>query len=365
VGNEPSRDRPAERTAPGKVKRDYIAIFAGPLTAAIATFAVALVGIFGNQAIRLSSEAAAARATQEQNYRLYTEMINQREQAESALRKDVLARILSDFFNEADKNDIEKSLRARLLKLELLSLNFGESLSLSPLFGEMADGIDVADLGAFGELKKEYLNGRLRSLAHRVADRQLSALSAGGATFQFSLPVSDVSGQRPYVWPDDLVEANRILIGKDEEWASQERIRLARLTVGNVSRDYRIEMSRADPERETVAVVLHITDVVDGDGAQAIEPIKMSFTLDQFNFPMIDSTRLLPDQRFALVMQNFDTLSITFVGICYPGIYAGQRDKPFLNEVIEQLRSAVGSELVGSMPEFRSEGTADVQSDSD
>lgn len=53
---------------------------------------------------------------------------------------------------------------------------------------------------------------------------------------------------------------------------------------------------------------------------------------------MIDNTRLTGDQRFALVLKKFNKKEILIEGICFPGSYASYRDKPFLNDVVEQLR---------------------------
>jgi hypothetical protein len=36
-------------------------------------------------------------------------------------------------------------------------------------------------------------------------------------------------------------------------------------------------------------------------------------------------------------MERFEKDHIAVVGVCFPGTHASQRDKPYLNEVIEQL----------------------------
>ena len=64
----------------------------------------------------------------------------------------------------------------------------------------------------------------------------------------------------------------------------------------------------------------------------------MTFTLDFFNFPMIDNTRLSDNHRFALVLEQFDEKKLIIDGALFPGLYSSHRDKPFLNEAIDELR---------------------------
>ena len=66
--------------------------------------------------------------------------------------------------------------------------------------------------------------------------------------------------------------------------------------------------------------------------------IEREFELNYFNFPMVDNTRLSDDQRFALIMTNFEERAIHFAAICFPGKYSSQRDKPFLDDVIHRLQ---------------------------
>jgi len=54
---------------------------------------------------------------------------------------------------------------------------------------------------------------------------------------------------------------------------------------------------------------------------------------------MIDNTRLPHDQRLAVVLNNFDVrrgvADITVA--CFPGKYAGLREKPYYDEVLAKL----------------------------
>src|SRR5512136_2036743 len=61
--------------------------------------------------------------------RTYADMMNRREEAESALRKDMFQTAILPFL-QRKTDDMEAS----VLRLELLASNFHESLDLSPLF---------------------------------------------------------------------------------------------------------------------------------------------------------------------------------------------------------------------------------------
>lgn len=54
--------------------------------------------------------------------------------------------------------------------------------------------------------------------------------------------------------------------------------------------------------------------------------------MDQFDFPMINNTRLTRDQRFAVVLNNFDSrqASADITLAYFPGKYTGLRGKAVL-----------------------------------
>ena len=121
------------------------------------------------------------RAEREQSSRLYTELISRREEASSSVRKDMFATILSGFLDSAgnaDKPVGSKQLDRDLMKLELLALNFGEALSLGPLFGMMDRRIrtPASYASKLDRNARDKLQGRLEALARRVADAQRGSL---------------------------------------------------------------------------------------------------------------------------------------------------------------------------------------------
>jgi len=338
---------------------DYLDILARPVSAFITAIAVASLGVFANMAINANNQTALRNAEREQNTRLYTELLSNREQADSNLRKDMFTTILRQFLTEKVKTpeDKFKAVSDRMLKLELLALNFGEALTLRPLFQEMNRSIEsetdiiAKKKGAnSAQAFRGLLKPRLESLARRVSDKQLSALNLGGKTLFVEAPQAafDDDGKGLYEW--QYYEAENILKtpeGKrrlkksgltQEEWTDEEVALKNTITVDGITREYSISLMDVNPRNSEVTVELSIQTLGSpGDPGYSPKPVDMKFKLNFFNFPLIDNTRLSGNQRFALVLTRFDHKVINIVGITFPGTYASQRDKPFLNDAIEQL----------------------------
>lgn len=287
------------------------------LTKHMSAFVTALIvtgiGIYSDHALDERAKHERRLASEAQNYRLYTELLSKREDSESALRKDMFNAILKEFFIKDPQDDFELSVAKRLLKLEMLALNFGESLSLSPLFVELDK--DILRIGQ-GDKDIPRLRSRLRTLAKRVAQQHISALSTGGEIMTISFPLKDVEGNKEVEWPE-----------KEEDQT---------IACEGIPRTYRFFFSEANSDERKVTVELDILD--EGAGADS-GGIHRKFGLDFFNFPMVDNTRLSHDQRFALVLTKFDktTGRVGATGICFSGKYSSQRDKPFLDDVIHRL----------------------------
>ena len=96
-------------------------------------------------------------------------------------------------------------------------------------------------------------------------------------------------------------------------------------------------MEVLDVDRRNEALQLRVT-VRTGQGGR-VETTSTEFWLDYFDFPMIDNTRLPKDQRFAVVLNNFDAAgdSADITLAFFPGKYTGLREKPYYDEVLAKL----------------------------
>jgi hypothetical protein len=311
----------------------------------VATLMLGLATIYIDQSM-------SRRAEREQSSRLYTELISRREQAASALRKDMFATILSGFLEDKSEGGAaigSKRLDQDLMQLELLALNFGESLSLGPLFSMMDRRIRTDDSYAnkLQRLDRKIFDKRLERLARRVADAQRGSLADRAQEFKFDIPSGKNLETGSFSWPQS-----------DEDFALSCR------TLGRVQRTFFLSFSDAKTDAKTVAVDLRIQTLALNDNAPesclvALRecpeempapcskflksyPTTGGFTLDPFNLPLIDNSLLSHDQRFALLMRNFSpTEKIEIVGLLFPGTYAGRRDKLTLDQAIEELRGRI------------------------
>jgi hypothetical protein len=349
-----SRNKPKKKkkTNQSRDKWDIIEILARPMSAVATAAAIAAIGYFGQKTLtqinaqeqRTLTELAA----QEQNARLYTQLLSRREESESALRKDMFKAVLEKFFEKRNDDPDNIDLSKKLLKLEMLALNFGDSLSLGPLFSETARDIEIV-----AEANKEHDSNwkitaskyqkRLRSLARRVASVQLASINPKGKSIEFSVPVHRVeilpggpSEEWQYTWPNDALGETRAQRGADQADYQETGLGYGERELNGVRRGFTIQFRNADLERRRVQVEVRISDL-DPEKVQATDT-NMVFTLDYFNFPLIDNTRLSHNHRFALILEKFDQESIDVKGVLFPGLYASQRDKPFLNEAIQQLK---------------------------
>src|SRR5262245_35978899 len=124
----------------GKDFWDKIDIVFRPLNGLLTALAVGLLGYYTSNVLR-------QRETRETNERVYTELMSSREQAESALRKDMFVSIIQTFLRPQSS-----SLEDKMLNLELLAYNFHESLNLKPLFVHLQKQIAAAP----GPSQEEY-----------------------------------------------------------------------------------------------------------------------------------------------------------------------------------------------------------------
>jgi len=346
---EPNQSSLPENSTPSKDKWDIFEILARPISAALTALAIAAIGYFGNDAItrvnNKQEETRAIIADREQDARLYTQLLSRREESESALRKDMFQQIMEGFFDgpkdnevnvEQKDSDINNGISKKILRMEMLALNFGDSLSLGPLFAEMSK-----DVGRILRTNKKKFDNwkfdaakhqkRLQGLARRVAAAQLSTIVPKGETItatipfpQIEKPESSTSEEWQYTWPDDY------------QADSAEERPDGDLLIGDITRSITIQLRNANYGKKTVQVNLIIEDL-DEDNADK-EPTEIDFTLDYFNFPLIDNTRLSDNERFAIVLEDFNRGELILKGVLFPGVYASQRDKPYLNEAIQDLK---------------------------
>jgi len=287
----------------------------GLLTAVV----VAVFGFVGSSYLkeRESAEVAFRERMQasETNVRVYTELMSRREEAESALRKDMFVSMLQTFLKPASS-----SLDERVLNLELLSYNFHESLNLKPLFIH----IDREIRECRDPRKDEYLE-RLHKVVTDIARKQMVVLEQAGRRFDRFV---------------DLDELKRSPGGVALEEGA--------LTLEGVSRAFQIFVQEADRKTRELKLRLEIRTLADTLGN--MESNSVEFWVGFYDFPMIDNTRLTRDQRCAVVLNALEDNGADLTLVYFPGSYASLKEKPYYQEVVQKLMRANATTLPQSTP---------------
>jgi len=297
-----------------KEKRDYwdkLQIVMQPIGGLITALTIALVSYYGSSYLN-------NKQNNEAKISLYTQLMSSREQSESALRKDMFNSILGTILKDSH------SLDENILQLELLAYNFHESLNLMPLFVYMSRQIALEKNTA---LREEYRK-RLYKMAGDVTSKQISSLEGAAIreTMFVTFPTDSVKYKPGFAqdfamdWKDSKVLLDTIKIGNSS--SIYKRVLFLKATGFNV-------------DEKTVNVRLDIETSVND---KFVNMVTQEFTIDYFQFPMIDNTRLSNDMRCAVVMRDFDFPNFVEVDILYfPGSHSSLKEKPYYDDVVKKL----------------------------
>jgi hypothetical protein len=297
-----------------KKKRDVwdkIEILMHPIGGLLTALTIALVSYFG-------SDYLNNKQNNDSKIRLYTELMSSREQSESALRKDMFTSILSTILKDSH------SLDENILQLELLAYNFHESLNLMPLFVYMDRQI-AAEKNI--RLKAEYRK-RLYKMAGDVISKQISSLEGAATreTMFITFPVDSImykpglSQEVAMDWKESKLFYDTVKVGSTNNF--YKRIVFLKALGYNV-------------DEKTVKVRL---DIETSMNEKFVNMVTQEFTIDYFQFPMIDNTRLSNDMRCAVVMRDFAYPNFIEVDILYfPGSHSSLKERPYYDEVVKKL----------------------------
>ncbi len=262
--------------------------------------AVASIGLVGSQAL-------SRQQTLETNARLYTELMSKREEAESSLRKDMFVSIIGTFLTPTSH-----SLEAKLLQIELLAYNFHESLNLKPLFVHLQ-----REIAQSRDPEKDQYEKRLHKVAREITRKQLLILEGAGTKYDRAIPLTALRASQGK--PLSLEEMTGAL-------------------GDHGARKFKVMVLGEDPKAKEIKIRLTIVApnaARDGAGTTEAE-----FSIGYFDFPMIDNTRLSRDERFAIVLSDFEEENAEITAVHFPGAYASLKEKPYLHEVAQSLLTA-------------------------
>lgn len=332
---------------------------------------IAWAGFVGNLVLQ-STE------TRRENARLLTELQVRREELESQIRQEIFSHTIETLLAAPNTDSDFEHISRDLMHLELLALNFGDSLSLAPLFSEYnrkLNSMKSSDSFSEDNIHVETYKKRLRSLAKRVADGQLDSLENHGAVKQFDIPLAHHHSPTSkckhtyfggdsgtYRWPEDEVYS----VFGEEEIASDKQLEREVLrtisskslvVLNGIARELRITVSNINLCEDTMSAHIQVIscdsevwntqNICKPDSSTLQQQsIDREFALDYFNFPKVDNTRLQHNHRLALVLtdtrtENFDSISLE--AVIFPSDYASLRDRPGMKESLQMLQSALKS----------------------
>ena len=355
-------------------KPDWFDRLAKLLAPIIGGLLIASLAFFGNKAITNYT-------SRQENARLITQLQIQREQAESDLRKDIFQQAIGSLLSEEELKSPNLPISKRLLKLELLAENFGGSLSITPLFAEFDRDLEHLENAAgdnFNEKARiKSFRKRLRSAARRLSSDQLSALAQQGAIFEIKVQLKpggkrfadsskdttdsgdDEGYTKEYKWPhDEAASLLRDLKGTDlyNDRLENESRKKGVATLNGIERHVSVTLGDLDPQRRAVSVTLEIC--WDPEKAKTKfacdsrdKSVSRTFTLDYFNFPKVNNTRLSDNQRFSIVLEDFQPDSgenalgfLEIAAVIFPAEYSSLRDRPSMQESVNLLNKVLSEQ---------------------
>jgi len=276
---------------------DKIAIILQPVGGLMTAFAVAMVGVLGSRVVE-------RRQSLDTNARLYSELMSRREEAESNLRKDMCVSIIQSFL-EPNSKDLD----GKVLNLELLSYNFHDSLNLKPLFMDMQ-----MRLRTLSDPRRDEYVARLNRVAREIAARQFFSLEGHGKSF------------RRWVDLDALRAAGKAGLPLEGE----------HVVIGGKTCDVDMRVLGKDDLLQQLQMRLEVRAPEGSDQPDT----RVTFNVGSFDFPMIDNTRLGNGLRCAVTLSAMSESNAELAAVCFPAEFAGLKDRPYYDEVIQKLQAA-------------------------
>ena len=287
---------------------NFLKALGGTLTA----LAVAGVGIYGSNVL----DRSRARDTDVQ---LYAQLMSQREDAETSLRKDMFNSIIGSFLKTSSSG---YPYEQQVLNLELLAYNFHEALDLAPLFKHVY--MEIRD--SKNPHANEYMH-RLEKVASEVKSKQIAALEESGGKLDTTINLDELN---------QALDGLQVIDGEISPHAEAVRGFDSSLQKTH----FKVEALYADTKKKEIRIKLEVRPAQQAgdnrDPSDAVASYSV-FTVSPFDFPMIDNTRLPHGRRCALVVRNFGEHSVALTLVYFPGSRASLKEKPFYDEAMHDL----------------------------
>jgi len=279
-----------------------------------------------------------SRQIRETNYRLYTEMMGRREEADSAVRKDMFNSILGTFMNKDPQLSLDEQREQQVLNLELLAYNFHEALDLGPLFKHVRRRIAEAQGKSYVDMLS-----RIEKVAQEVVERQLTVFTDSGMVEEGDALLEEKNDdmQEYIIFGPHTVADSAFEPGKG---VSRVCLSMPSSDGGRHHRQFKLELTKHDLEAREVEVRLIVSRVLSPEECQRVDldqketqEIDPTFTVGLFDFPMIDNTHLTHGERCAVALTQITRQAAHVVLAYFPGSRASLKDKPYYDDLVHDL----------------------------
>jgi len=301
----------------GKDRWDKVDVVLKPVGGLLTALAVALVGILGSRYLN-------QRQADETNIRLYAQIMSSREAADTSLRQQMFNSIIKTFLDPENARNGGRP-EEKVLAVELLAYNFHDALDLGPLFQYLEaeitalrpDGTEGDDDPGLFQKRKQGLEKRLVRVAREVTGKQIAALEDVGVVREDLLFFDQLTEH-----PEGVLLREEVLsLPAEPPFEAEE-----------TQRRFTLWALQTSPERKELKVRLEVWPV----GASKSEA-DLTFSVGYFDFPMIDNLRLAKGHRAAVVLKNWAPGSAKLALVYFPGSRASLKEKPYYDEVVEEL----------------------------
>lgn len=261
--------------------------------------------------ITAKSAAESKRREQaEQQFRLYTDLMSKREEADTTVRRGLFDKLVGSYL-DPKPGDVDK----RLVALELLSLNFHDTLNLSPLFWELDRQIAARPKQASNE---EY-QLQLDRVASQVKNRQASALEVDGVRATMQLDLQFIG--------EGLAPPSKTFVLRSVAAEAAPDV--------PAEREFTVTVLSHDPKHRRLLVTVNF-GAADGSATQTT-----SFWVDPYDFPLTNFSRVSRSERFALVLDRYRPSSeggtARLVLLLFPSSRSGAKDRPYIDDLVARL----------------------------
>lgn len=357
---KPSINEERDKNQRTKDSWDKASILLKPIGGIITAITIVILGAYTTSFIEKQKD-------KDNDVRLYTQLMSEREKAEQSLRtamfKEIFDKVLKrpnstkptggENSDQAIKEEL-RIIKTHVVGIDMISRNFHEFLDMKPLFTHVMweivsqRGKIKKDLGEDNFAKFCYSAGenwttalpcqelryqqiQLVGIARRVIRKQFDILAENGTPAYLEIPLEDVcvdKNLRTLQPMDPSCEK----IGFDDEKDLE-------LQIGECTRkaNFKISVDRAYPNWNMAQVGI-TTSVTSGEGCndqfKKVDLIKRTFWVGSFDFPMVDNTYISAHEKYAIILEKIDrkkkTLKLQMV--YFPASEAGLQEKSYYQQ---------------------------------